>query len=69
MERADLERRIVDLELRYMQQERLTEELNQVIVAQQRAIDRLTVEIRTLREQLLSDPAATLKDEPPPPHY
>jgi SlyX protein len=68
VERAELERRIVDLELRFMQQEKLTEDLNQVVVEQQRAIDRLMVEIRALREHVLRDPDATLKDEPPP-HY
>ena len=68
MERAELERRIVDLELRFMRQEKLTEDLNQVVVGQQRAIERLMREVRALREHILRDPDATLKDEPPP-HY
>jgi SlyX protein len=60
---------MVDLELRFMQQERLTEDLNQVVIEQQRAIDRLTLEITAIRQQIRNDPDATLKDEPPPPHY
>jgi SlyX protein len=67
-EQAEHERRIVDLELRFMQQERLTEELNQVIVDQQRAIDRLADEIRTLREQILAGAEPGPRDERPP-HY
>ncbi|HEY2513734.1 MAG TPA: SlyX family protein [Polyangiaceae bacterium] len=65
----DLEKRIVDLELRYMQQERLAHELSDVVAAQQRAIDRLAAEVKILREQILAASAdAPLKDERPP-HY
>jgi SlyX protein len=68
--REGLERRIVDLELRFMLQEKLTEELNQVIVEQQRALDRLALEMRTLQEQVRAGAGgdATPKDERPP-HY
>ena len=66
--RDELERRIVDLELRFMQQERLTEELNQVIVEQQRALDRIALEMRTLQEQVRAGAEAMPKDERPP-HY
>jgi SlyX protein len=67
-ERAELERRIVDLELRFMQQEKLSEELSQVIADQQRAIDRLVGEVRTLREQVIAGAEPGPKDERPP-HY
>lgn len=67
-DRAEIEKRLVDLELRFMQQEKLAWEQNSVIVAQQREIDRLAVEIRALREQIFADPDATMKDERPP-HY
>ena len=64
-----LEKRIVDLELRYMQQERLAHELSDVVAAQQRAIDRLAAELKVLREQVLAAGAeAPAKDERPP-HY
>jgi SlyX protein len=58
----------VDLELRFMRQEKLTEELNDVIVEQQRAIDRLAQELQTLRDQVLAGVEAGPKDERPP-HY
>ena len=67
-ERKELEKRIVDLELRFMRQEKLTEELNGVIIDQQRTIDRLAAELRTLREQMLTGAEALPKDERPP-HY
>jgi uncharacterized coiled-coil protein SlyX len=69
VQRADeLEGRIVDLELRFMQQEKDLLELNGVIVDQQRAIDRLLGEVKVLREQLLAGSDGPPKDERPP-HY
>jgi SlyX protein len=62
-----VEQRIVDLELRFMREEKLLAELNDVVVQQQRAIDRLTAEVKALREQLLAGTDAP-KDERPP-HY
>ena len=60
--------RIVDLELRFMQQEKLLDELNGVVIAQQRELDRLSAEVKTLREQVLAGPEGPPKDERPP-HY
>jgi SlyX protein len=65
---ARLEARLVDLELRFMQKERLVEELSDVLVAQQREIDRLAGELKALREQVLSGADGPAKDERPP-HY
>jgi SlyX protein len=65
---AALQRRIVNLELRFMQQERLIEELNQVVVEQQRALERMAIAMRTLQEQVRAGAEAMPKDERPP-HY
>lgn len=51
-----------------MQKERLVEELSDVLVAQQREIDRLAGELKALREQVLSGADGPAKDERPP-HY
>ena len=51
-----------------MQQERLVDELNGVVVEQQREIDRLVSDVKTLREQLLAGGDGPAKDEKPP-HY
>jgi SlyX protein len=67
-DRVELEQRIVDLELRFMRQEKLAHELSDVIALQQRTIDRLILELRTLREQILAGGEAMAKDERPP-HY
>lgn len=64
----ELEQRIVDLELRYMREEKLLHELNDVVVAQQRAIDELIAEVKRLREQILSGVESPPQGERPP-HY
>lgn len=65
---AELEARIVDLELRFMRTEKLLEELNDVVVDQRREIDRLVTELKSLREQVLTGNNDAAKNEPPP-HY
>ena len=64
---AALERRIVDLELRYMRSERMLQELSDVLASQQKTIDRLTAEVTLLRERLTED--VTARPNEPPPHY
>ena len=65
---AELEARIVDLELRFMGIERLLEELNDVVVGQRREIERLGGEVKGLQEQLLAGAGEEAKNERPP-HY
>ncbi len=60
--------RVVDLEIRYTHQERLLEELSDVVAQQGRAIERLTKEVTELRARV----AELGDDRPgnePPPHY
>jgi uncharacterized coiled-coil protein SlyX len=61
------EKRLVDLELRYMTLHRTVEELSHVMASQQKTLDQAMAEIKRLRERLLE-----LGDSPsnePPPHY
>ena len=51
-----------------MQNERLVDELSGVLAAQQREIDRLSAEVKQLREQVLAGGDGPAKDERPP-HY
>lgn len=64
----DLEARLTDLEIRYTHQARLVEELDGVVVEQQRLIDRLVAEVARLRERLDAAADEGPGDEPPP-HY
>lgn len=60
--------RIVDLEIQLMHQQRLLEELNELVYSQQQAIDRLSKDIHQLKEQLPSLNKSE-DEETPPPHY
>jgi SlyX protein len=63
----ELGARIVDLELRFMKQERLLDDLNDVVIGQRREIDRLGAEVKALREQLLAGVSEAANERPP--HY
>jgi len=65
---GELTDRDVKFRISEMIREKLTLELNDVIVGQQRALDRLTHELKTLREQVLAGTEQGPKDERPP-HY
>ena len=64
--------RLVALESRLAHQERMTEEVSDVLAAQAVAIDRLEAELRRLRQRLgevESGWAPSPADDKPPPHY
>ncbi len=48
----DIEQRIIELEIRSTHQERLIEELNEVVAAEDRSIAELRREVRALRQAL-----------------
>ena len=67
-----LEDRIIELETKISYQEDLIQELNQLVVAQQKKIDELTVLGELLKEQfkeLLSSLPADSPGHEVPPHY
>jgi len=66
MDEKDVLRRLVDLEHRYMRNEKMLDDLSDVVAAQQKTIDRLDAELTTLRERFAG--VANGPNEPPP-HY
>ncbi len=72
MDIADIEHRLIDLEIKLSFHEDLVEQLNQVVVRQQQQIDALICEVLALRPSPGSDSGApgfrSLRDELPP-HY
>ena len=65
-----LEPRIIELEIRYTQQQATLQELSEVLISQQRELDLLRREVSVLQSKLQGDPGvvdATQKDLPP--HY
>jgi SlyX protein len=62
-----MEKRLVDLEIRYTQLERQLDEMSQVLFAQQRLIDGLEKQVQALRSRL-ADAGDEVANERPP-HY
>ncbi|WP_163337224.1 SlyX family protein [Desulfopila sp. IMCC35008] len=65
----ELENRIQLLEEKFEYQDMTIETLNEVIIRQQRSIDKLQTDLQLLKEQLLAS-SHNLEDvNEPPPHY
>ncbi|MFC2974105.1 SlyX family protein [Azotobacter bryophylli] len=66
-----LEMRITELETRLAFQDDTIQALNDELVAQQRLIERLQLQVEALakRQQELLDELGPAEDEAPPPHY
>ena len=64
---SEHEKRLIGMEERLMHQERLLEDLNEVVTAQADTLERLAREITRLREQLAK--GSTPDVDEPPPHY
>jgi uncharacterized coiled-coil protein SlyX len=64
------ESRIIELELRYMQQSELLQELSDVLYAQQRELGALKAEVELLKRKLEGEPGLVdAKQQERPPHY
>ncbi len=66
------EAHIIDLETRLTYQEAALQELNDVIVRQQKMLDNLDAQLEVLRQQLRAQAQFDVlpaSQEPPPPHY
>ncbi len=62
--------RIIELEIRFMQQQELLQELSDVLYGQQRLIDTLKAEVELLKKKLEGDPGLVdAKQHERPPHY
>ena len=67
-----MEERIVELEMRFMQQQSTIQELNEVVIAQQKSIVDLKEEVELLKRQMRLEAGSIIRDpseETPPPHY
>lgn len=67
----DLQSRIIELESRLAFQDDTIATLNDVVVEQQRAIERLQLQIAVLtrRQEEMAGHFGIAEDEAPPPHY
>jgi SlyX protein len=67
----ELEQRITDLEARLAFQDDTIQTLNDVLVSQQRMVERLQAQVALLarRQEDLQSRVGVEEDEAPPPHY
>ncbi len=64
------ESRLMELELRYMQQAELLQQLSDVLYTQQKDLDALKSEVELLKSKLAGDPGLVdAKQHERPPHY
>jgi len=68
----NFEQRVAELEIRISFQDQTIQELNDVVVRQQRELEKMTRDLAQLKAQMgtLTPPmAGSQAPEPPPPHY
>lgn len=69
MTNNDIENRLIEIEIALANQERVVEDLNQVIIEQGKHIDKLQKQIKYLVDNVDVNVVKPLSEETPPPHY
>ncbi len=64
-----VEDRFIELETKLAHQEKMLDELNEVIIAQGKEIDALKDKTRIMKESMNQEPIKDSAEETPPPHY
>lgn len=65
-----MEERIIELEIRFTQQQQMLQELSDALFAQQKEIDQLRAEVNLLRARLQAEPGLVdASEKERPPHY
>ncbi|HJV34339.1 SlyX family protein [Geomonas sp.] len=67
-----MEQRLTDMEMQIMHQGHVIDQLNEVVTLHQASIDRLSMELKLIKEHLkgvLSSQNRLPSEEEPPPHY
>ncbi|HKJ83354.1 MAG TPA: SlyX family protein [Mariprofundaceae bacterium] len=67
-----MDEQLIDLEVKLSFQDRMIQDLNEVVIRQQHEIEKLQVEIRSIRSQLTTTDSPQIRkqsEEEPPPHY
>lgn len=64
-----MEDRIIDLEIKFTHQEKIIDELNEVIIEQGKEIIELKKKIKLLKDSFDQQLVKNEEEEVPPPHY
>lgn len=65
----NIEDRLIAIEMALANQEKMTDDLNQVVIEQGKMIDRLAQQNKYLLNLLERETVKPLSEEMPPPHY
>lgn len=60
-----MEERLIELEVRSSEQQRLLEDLSAVLHAQQQELDKLRLEVAALRSRVVDEPSVGPAEKPP----
>ena len=69
MSNIELEERLMNIEIALATQERVLEDLNQIVIAQGKQLDLLQKQNKILLERLENETVKPQSEETPPPHY
>lgn len=69
MANIELEERLINIEIALTTQERIIEDLNQIVIAQGKQLDLLQKQNKILLDRLENETVKPLSEETPPPHY
>ena len=65
----DIDERLMAIEIALANQEKITDDLNQVVIEQGKTIDKLVKQNKYLLNLLEREVVKPLSEETPPPHY
>jgi len=66
---TEIEQRLIDIETAIANQDKIIDDLNQMVITQGRQIDNLLRQNKYLLSVLENDEVKPLSEETPPPHY
>lgn len=69
MSNIELEERLMNIEIALATQERMLDDLNQIVIAQGKQLDMLQKQNKILLERLENETVKPQSEETPPPHY
>ena len=69
MDNREIEERLMNIEIALANQERITDDLNQVIISQGKMLDVLQKQNQLLLDRPENGDIKPLSEETPPPHY
>ncbi len=69
MANIELDERLMNIEIALTTQERIIEDLNQIVITQGKQIDLLQKQNKILLERLENETVKPQSEETPPPHY